>query len=99
MAQFDYYPRRGGAGYLLDCQAEVMANFDTRMVIPLIPLDQAPKPAAHLNPVFEIGTEPYSLVTQFAGTITLNELGHPAGSLEHERYTIGRALDFLLTGV
>jgi toxin CcdB len=99
MARFDYFRRRGGAGYLLDCQAEVLEHLDTRLVIPLLPLNFAPIPAAHLNPVFEIAGQPHSMVTQFAATVPLNELRERAGSLEMERYRIGNALDFLLTGV
>jgi toxin CcdB len=99
MAQFDYYVRRSGQGYVVDCQAGVLAHLDTRFVVPLLPLDVAPIPAAHLNPEFEIGDKRYSLVTQFAATVPLSELRKRAGSLESERYRIGNALDFLLTGV
>lgn len=99
MAQYDYHRRSDGEGYWVDCQADVMSAFDTRFVVPLLPLVLAPKPAAHLNPIFEIAGEPHSFLTQFAGAIPTRELGTRAGSLEAERYRISNALDFLLTGV
>jgi toxin CcdB len=100
MAQFDYYPRAHGSGYWLDCQTDLMEHYDTRFVIPLVPLDEAPDPPGRvLNPQFEIGGLRYSLLTQFAGTIPASELERRAGSLERRRYDILNALDFLLTGV
>ena len=99
MAQFDCYRRKGGEGFWVDCQAEVLASLDTRFVVPLLPLNLAPIPAAHLNPLFEIEGAAHSFLAQFVGTIPVAELGGWAGSLESERYRIGNALDFLLTGV
>lgn len=97
--QFDYYARLDGPGFWLDCQTDFMSHFDTRFVIPLLPLPLAPVPAAHLNPLCEINGEKYSLVTQFAGNIPAWELRKVAGCLAHDSFRIGNALDFLLTGV
>jgi toxin CcdB len=99
MAQFDFYRRRSGEGFLVDCQAPILAGLDTRFVVPLLPLEHFSKPAAHLNPVFEIAGKPFCFVAQFAATVPLKELGRTAGSLADERYRIMKALDFLLTGV
>jgi toxin CcdB len=55
MAQFDYYRMQADDGYWLDCQTQVMEHYETRFVIPLVPIPLAPQPrAARLNPVFEI---------------------------------------------
>lgn len=99
MAQFDFYPMQDGPGYWLDCQTEFMSHFDTRLVIPLMPLPHAPAPAAHLNPLFDIEGKRHSLVTQFAGSIPASQLRHASGSLAGDSYTIMNAIDFLLTGV
>lgn len=100
MAQFDYHPMPDGGGFWVDCQTELMADYETRFVIPLVPSDKAPKPSATcLNPRFVINRKSYELLTQFAGTIPLDQLERLSGSLEHERYTILNALDFLITGV
>jgi toxin CcdB len=54
MAKFSVYPNLEGGGYLIDVQADLMRHLNTRMVIPLLPLDVAPKPAKTLNPLFDI---------------------------------------------
>jgi toxin CcdB len=98
LAQFDYFPRGDGAGFWLDCQTDFMSRYETRFVIPLLPLGEAPIPASHLNPLFEIAGETHVLVTQFAGAIPVRELHDPAGSLGDERYRITNARDFLIGG-
>jgi toxin CcdB len=87
------------AGFWLDCQTDCMSHYDTRLVIPLVPLPQAPTPAARLNPIFEINGTPHSLLTQYAGAIPVRELNDRAGSLADADYTIKNAIDFLVTGV
>ncbi|WP_088306726.1 CcdB family protein [Novosphingobium sp. B 225] len=100
MAQFDYYAIPGEAGYWLDCQSDWMESYETRFVVPLVPITVAPQPsAARLNPRFEIGGQSFEMLTQFAGTVPAEELDRRSGSLAHDRYTILNALDFLLTGV
>ena len=100
MAQFKYYRRPDAPGFWLDCQTELMESYQTRFVVPLVPSEVAPQPsAAQLNPRFEIGGRSFELLTQFAGTIPADELEQLAGSLEHERYAILNALDFLISGV
>jgi toxin CcdB len=99
MAQFDFYqPVQGGAIWL-DCQTELMDEFATRFVVPLIPVESALKPARHLNPVFEISGANYVMATHLAGAVLVSELPKRAGSLAEHRYEILNALDFLLTGV
>src|SRR3546814_8547155 len=74
MAKFGVYRLRDGNGYLLDCQADLLRDLNTRFVVPLLPVDTAPKPAARLNPIFEIQGEQYMMVTQFAATVPSSEL-------------------------
>ena len=99
MAQFDYYPQRDAPGYLLDCQTDLMTGYDTRFVVPLMPIDEAPAAARHLNPVFEIDGEQFVMTTQFAGTVPESELHDVVGSLSTQRYAVLGAIDFLITGV
>lgn len=51
MERFNVYRNPSGSGYLLNVQADFMDSFNTRVVIPLLPLDEAPKPAKTLNPL------------------------------------------------
>ncbi len=99
MAQFDFYQQRGVPGYWLDCQAELLSGIATRLVVPLVPRDTAPKPVRQLNPIFDIGDEQFAMLTQQAGPIPVEELRLPAGSLAKFRYEIINAFDFLITGV
>ena len=43
---------RDGPGYLMDVQADMLNRLNTRVVVPLLPLSEAPKPAKVLNPQF-----------------------------------------------
>ena len=100
MAQFDYYAFADGHGFWIDCQTEPMERYDSRFVVPLVPEMLAPQPgAARLNPRIEFGGDVFVLLAQFAGTLPRAELGRASGSLEHERYAIMNALDFLISGV
>ena len=99
MAQFDYYRAPDGVGFLLDCQADILAHLNTRLVVPLLTSDRAVEPARHLNPVFSLTGTDHVLVTQFAATIPVSELDQPVGSVADERYAVLNALDFLITGI
>lgn len=54
MARFDIYPNPNENGYLLDVQTDLLSGLNTRLVVPLMPITNAPKPAKRLNPVMEI---------------------------------------------
>lgn len=97
MAQFDVYQTREGGELLIDCQSDLLNHLNTRMVVPLMPLDRAPMPPIRrLNPQFTIGGEALSMVTQFAATVPANELRNQLCSLDDQRYEIINALDALV---
>lgn len=97
MACFDIH--RTGAGLVVDVQSDLIEALSTRAVVPLIPLDRAPKPARRLNPVFELpGTGPVVFVAQYIAALPRAELGHPAGSLAGEQDRVRAALDMLFLG-
>jgi toxin CcdB len=98
MARCDVYTRKDGPGFLLDCQADLLSGLNTRFVALLLPEAQAPKPAARLNPVFEIGGERVVMVTQFAAAVPVRELGEAVGSLVEREEDIVAALDMLISG-
>jgi toxin CcdB len=100
MARLDVHARRdGGAGYLLDVQADLLSGLATRFVVPLLPRDRAPVPAARLNPVFDINRTPHVMVTQFAAAVHVRELGDPVAALADAHDIVTAALDLLMTGV
>ena len=98
MARFDLYRNAGGAGLLLDVQADLMRELNTRIVVPLMRRRDAPKPAGRLNPIFEIEDAEYVMVTQFMASVPVAELGRRSGTLAHEDATIADALDMIFSG-
>ena len=84
---------------MVDCQSNLLDHIDTRFVIPLIPIADAPLPTGRLNPVVAHDGQSYLLLTQTASAVNKRDLGPPLGSLEPLRDDIVRALDVLVTGV
>lgn len=98
MAQFDVYLGTERGHYLLDCQANVLRDFVTRLTVPLLPAEGARR-ATRLHPLFEIEGERLVMVTHLASAIPVGELARRVVSLSDERLTIIGALDVLTTGV
>jgi toxin CcdB len=91
------HARRKGGCYLLDCQADLLSELNTRFVVPLLAAGEAPKPAARLSPIFTIEGEALVMVTQFSAAISGRELGDRIDSLLDEQDSIGNALDMLIS--
>ncbi|EYR81032.1 MAG: CcdB family protein [Proteobacteria bacterium] len=98
MARCDVHANPGGTGYVPDVQADVLHELNTRIVVPLLPSAQAPLPAKRLNPVFAIGDEPHTMVTQFMAAIPRKLLRNPVTSLAGQDAEIMLALDMVLVG-
>jgi toxin CcdB len=105
MAQFTVYKNknpRSKATYplLVDAQADLLNELQTRLVIPLT---KAPgltkKPIARLTPSIDIDGEGYLLMTPQLAGIARSELGAAVGSVADQRSAIIAALDLLITGV
>ena len=98
MACFDFYENPGAAGFLLDVQADLMRALNTRIVVPLLPEREAPRPAARLNPLFVFGRARHVMVTQYMAAVPTTELRTLIGSLAHARDEIRDALDMIFRG-
>ena len=97
MAQFDV--RRLGSDLVVECQSDLLSALNTRLVVPLIPREIAPKAARRFNPVFLINGRDYAMDTQFAGAVEERELGAVVASLRDRSFEITDALDVLISGV
>ncbi len=97
MAKFDVYRSTDG-GYLLDCQADFLSQLNSRFVVPLRPLEEAPAVSARLNPTFVIENREVVMKTHFAAAVDARLLREPIASLREHDFTIGSALDFLTSG-
>lgn len=98
MARFDVYANRGGVGYLLDVQADLITSLNTRVVVPLIPLKDAPVVARRLNPVLLVRDVKVSMVTQFMAAVSASELTVPVATVNGDSDAIFSAIDFLHQG-
>lgn len=98
MAKFDVYRRTDGR-YLLDCQADLLTYLSTRFVVPLSPVSRVPRPAARLNPLFELDDQTLVMMTQFAAAVSVRDLGKRIASVADRDTDISNALDMLIIGL
>ncbi len=100
MSRFDVYPSpgAGSVGYVIDVQADLLDALDTRVVVPLLPVEIAPKAARGLNPTFVVDGQPHVMLTQFMAAVPARRLGVSTLSLKERSDDVIRALDVLLIG-
>lgn len=96
--RFHVYPNPSGNGFLVNVQSDLLSSLNTRMVIPLMPPGEAPKPANILNPLFEIGGEPYVMVTQYMAAFPASTLKNEVSNAYFRQDDVFAALDLLFHG-
>ena len=104
MAQFDVYlnPNPGTRKtipYLLDVQADLLDTLATRVVVPLVLIEEMGLAAKRLNPQFKIKGEAVVMSTAELAGVSTRSLGDKVASLKNKRDEIIAALDLLLTGI
>ena len=100
MAKFDVYNYNArNVPLVLDVQADLLAELQTCVVIPLVPETKAKKEAlTRLKPVLQVEGKSYILMTTDIGTIRKNGLGEAIVNLGDQHQSITEALDFLFQG-
>ncbi|HEV2443235.1 MAG TPA: CcdB family protein [Steroidobacteraceae bacterium] len=104
MAQFTVYRNKNARSkvifpLLVDVQAELLDDLQTRVVIPLTRAAAlTKKPVDRLMPILKLEDEAYVLMTPQLAGIASKELGAASGTLAEHRDVILAAMDFLLTG-
>lgn len=98
MSRFSVYLNPIGKGYLLDVQADALSHLNTRMMIPLLPIDIAPRPAKTLNPLFDFDGTVHSMATQYMAAVPLKSLKNAMFRVDERRHEIVAAIDLLLQG-
>jgi len=73
-------------------------GLNTRVVVPLLPLDAAPTPADRLNPIFEVHGAKVYMATQFMAAVPHTDLATLIASLDRESDAIFSAINFLHHG-
>jgi len=97
MGEFAVHALRTGS-LVVDVQSDLLDPFETRVVVPLIAPEHAPRAPRRLNPVLEMPGGPRILATHLLAALPRAELGAPVGSLAAERDAIRAALDMLFLG-
>lgn len=98
MPKYDVYPSPDGHNFLLDVQTDMLDELNTRVVVPLLPEEAAPKPARILNIVVEIDGKSHVMATQFLSAVPATVLSRPKINLSSRADDITRAIDMLFQG-
>ena len=98
MAKYDVYRTRFNGRYVLDVQADIVDDFDTRIVVPLLAMKTAPKAMGCLHPTFEIDGQMSVMATHLMAAVPKSELVTPVANLTSRHDEIIAALDMLFQG-
>lgn len=103
MAQFDVYRNANSETselfpFLVDVQAELFEQLQSRVVIPLSRAELIRFPMTYLTPTVRFNGAGYLLMTPQLAGISRAELGPHAGSLLSEERAITTAIEFLVRG-
>lgn len=100
MARFHVY-RRSGEPLLLDCQTDLIAYVETRLVVPLVPIGKVPQRMMvmkRLVPIFEVLDEQVVMMTPLMAAIPVANLGRSIADLSERHAEIMSAIDMLISG-
>ena len=98
MARFDVHRNPEGVGFVVNCQSDLFSDYRVRVVVPLLPPENAPKIVSRLNPVFDIEGKPMVMVPHFIASLPTTLLGPVVHNLAHEELAIQGSLDMLTSG-
>ena len=105
MPQFSLYKNQDKASsraypYFVNVQADLLNSLDSRMVIPLTPIDLLEtKAPSHLCPIIHIEEGDFVILTQQMTSVPMKVLEEEVNDLSAFRNEIIGALDFLITGI
>ncbi|AZO52584.1 MULTISPECIES: CcdB family protein [unclassified Mesorhizobium] len=98
MPRYDVFAGRVEGNYLLDVQSDLLDNFRTRVVVPLLPVATVPPPMRKLHPIFDINGRKLVMATHLIATVPASELGESRLNLTKHHDEIAAALDMLFQG-
>ncbi|NBC96731.1 MAG: plasmid maintenance protein CcdB [Deinococcus-Thermus bacterium] len=90
---------RFDGGFVVDLQSSLLDRLDTRVVAPLIPVDEAGPRIPRLHPIVDIAGRPHLLATQLMSAVSGAGLGEVVVTLESRYYEVKAAIDFVFDGV
>jgi toxin CcdB len=89
----------GQIPYVLDTQANLLADLQTRVVVPLIRASSFGRRATRLHPLFSINGQDVVMATHLVAAVGKQTLGDAVASLRDERDVVLGAIDVLWSGV
>jgi toxin CcdB len=98
MARFHVYRLRQGGALVLDVQADLLSDLQTRTVIPLLLPLELPRAIRRLNPRFDIDGQSHVMATQFIGVVSIGDFGTMVADFTRHAEAIIAATDFLFQG-
>jgi toxin CcdB len=84
---------------LLDVQADLLDTLATRVVVPLVLVEEMGLAAKNLNPIFKIKSTAVVMSTAELAGVSIRALGDKVASLKSKRDEIIAALDLMFTGI
>ena len=86
--------------YFVDVQSELLSTLNSRLVIPLTPLELLENKAPSLLcPMIQIEQGDFVMLTQQMASVPTKILAEPVADLSTFRAEIIAAIDFLITGI
>jgi toxin CcdB len=89
----------GQIPYLLDIQADLLSDLQTRVVVPLIYVCAFGRCARALHPQFVVQEQAVVLATHLIAAVRRQSLGPKVGSLQNQSDIVLAAIDILWSGV
>jgi toxin CcdB len=89
----------GQVPYLLDVQANLLADLPTRVAVPLVRADAFARPAARLHPPFTIAGHHLVMATHLLAAVRRQTLGTTVACLLDQRDVVISAIDVLWSAV
>ena len=89
----------GQIPYLLDIRANLLAELQTRVVVPLILARSFGRKAARLHPQFTIDGQDVVMATHLIAAVREQTSGDAVASLQADRELVPNAIDVLWAGV
>jgi len=101
MAQFDLYENQNRESretypFLLEIQADILRDLNTRLTVPLAVASQQYK--LPFTPLIEVHGKAYMVMFHLMASYPINEYGTLIGNFEKDRSVLLGAYDFMIQG-
>ena len=101
--QCDVHENPGDTGdyapFLLDIQANLLSDLETRVIVPLVHVRAFGRPASRLHPQLTVNGQRVIMATHLLAAVRRSGIGTRVTSLADQRDVIISAVDVLLSGV